>query len=128
MTFSFNKLKHLLKRTKRKDAGISLARARKNWHTMLIGATCIVLGGAAAASYEFLHIESADSAVITDPVETTRYREGDIKKALDKYDALRVKYEIDKKEAPVVKVVTIEETEEEDVALPVASSTSLRVE
>ena len=92
MTFSFNSVRHLFTRVKQKDVGISHARANRSWLITLVGVCFIVIVGAVAAGYEFMHIEGVDAVLIVDPVETTRYHDAEIKDALTKYDALKEEF------------------------------------
>lgn len=125
MNISFTGLKRFFKRTKQKDVGISLVRTRRNWHAMLVGGVCVILVGGGAASYEFLTVRNADSAVTIDPVETTRYRAADIEKALLRYDARKKEFEAGKSIPTVVPVAAEEKV---DMPPPVASTTDLKVE
>ena len=125
MSHSFSSLKHLGKRAKKKDAGISFARSNRAWYMLLIGVLIGVFIGGIVAGNEFVHIEGSNTILTINPVETTKYHDKEIKAVLVKYSALEKAFAM----LAVATASTTRRVEKlEDTPRAVASTTNMKVE
>lgn len=92
MDIKLPKLPAFTHRTQR-DGGISLRRANHHWFLALMSGAVMALLVGSVAYYEFIMMQKED-LILTDPVQTARYRADDVKAALEHYDARREAYVI----------------------------------
>lgn len=94
MNISFKNLSRLSLRKKKKDTGISLARATRTWIVLLCGMFLLLCVGAVFGVYMFYMATDTARDVSADPVDTVRYQSADIDAALLRYDALRERFSV----------------------------------
>lgn len=84
---SFASVTKYLKHTPKKEVGFSHERIGNMWALALMLALVLILTGGAYAGYVFMDIEKADEVVLTEPIETTRYNDVQIRAVLENYRA-----------------------------------------
>lgn len=120
MDIKLPKLPSFTRRTQR-DGGISLRRANHHWFLALMSSVVVTMVVGSIAYYEFVMMQKED-IILTDPVQTARYRADDVKAALEHYDARREAYVIGK---PDPRLTMPDESRSN---APVAPASTLKVE
>ena len=120
MDIKLPKLPPFIRRTQR-DGGISLRRANHHWFLALMSSAVVTLLVGGVAYYEFTMVQKED-IILTDPVQTARYRADAVKAALEYYDARREAYVIG---APDPRLNMSAESESDDTVAP---ASTLKVE
>jgi hypothetical protein len=88
-----------LLRSARRDPGISLRRANRHWFLALMASVVVTFAAGMVAYYEFIATQTED-VILTDPVQTARYRAENVQTALERYDSRREGYVIGESKIP----------------------------